>query len=238
MSEDRPAGAQAGAQTGAQTIVHLMRHGEVHNPDGVLYGRRPGFRLSTRGVAMAETVADAIADRDITAIVASPLERAQQTAAPLATRLGLTIVTDPRVIESSNRFEGRHFGQGRNALRDPTTWPLLWNPLRPSWGEPYADIASRMRHAVEWVRRQAEGHEAVIVSHQLPIWITRLYAEGRGYLHDPRSRHCTLCSLTSLHFTGDRLTKISYSEPAAHLIPTTDRKHTFSSGSDAAPEQA
>jgi len=213
-----------------QTTVHLMRHGEVHNPDGVLYGRRPGYHLSDLGVQMAEKVAKAIADRDIVHLRVSPLERAQETALPLAAARGLQLVTDPRVIESENIFEGKSFGVGDGALRKPSAWVHLWNPLKPSWGEPYKEIAARMMAAICDARDAALGHEAVIISHQLPIWTTRLHAEGRSFLHDPRRRQCTLCSLTSFSFTGDRLTSIGYSEPAGDLIPTRDKKAPFSAG--------
>ena len=217
------------------TIVHLMRHGEVHNPEGVLYGRRDGFHLSDLGKQMAEKVADAVKDRDIVHLRVSPLERAQETAAPLALVRGLDVVTDERIIESTNVFEGQRFGHGDNTLRKPSTWKHLWNPFTPSWGEPYKDVAARMMAAVHDARVAAEGHEAVLVSHQLPIWTTRLHAEKRSYLHDPRKRQCTLCSLTSLHFVGDRLTQVSYSEPAGDLIPTGDKKAPFSAGG--APEE-
>ncbi|CAN5386616.1 histidine phosphatase family protein [soil metagenome] len=212
------------------TVVHLLRHGEVHNPEGVLYGRRDGFHLSALGTQMAQRIAATIGDRDITHLRCSPLERAQETAAPLAQVLGLEIVTDPRVIESENKFEGLTFGKGRNALKNPATWRHLWNPFKPSWGEPYKDMAARMMAAIEDARVAAEGHEAVIVSHQLPIWTTRLHVEKRSYLHDPRKRQCTLCSLTSLHFVGDRVTQVSYSEPAGDLIPHADKKAPFSAG--------
>ena len=212
------------------TIVHLLRHGEVYNPEGILYGRRPDFHLSERGRAMAETVAGAIKDRDIVHLVSSPLERAQETAAPLAAATGLTPVLDERVIESANDFEGLVFKGPNNALKNPRIWPKLWNPLRPSWGEPFKELAARMMEAVHDARVAAEGHEAVIVSHQLPIWTARLHAEGRSYLHDPRKRQCTLCSLTSFHFVGAELTQVSYSEPAGALIPEADRKDPFSSG--------
>jgi broad specificity phosphatase PhoE len=212
------------------TTVHLLRHGEVHNPTGILYGRSTGYNLSDLGGQMAQRVADTIADRDITYVVASPLERAQQTAQPLATALGLPIHTDERVIESSNKFEGKSFGAGAAILKRPASWVYLWNPWRPSWGEPYKQVVSRMVAAVNDARRAAEGHEAVVVSHQLPIWMTRLYAERRSYVHDPRTRQCTLCSLTSFTFEGDRLRTITYSEPAGDLIPVKDRKAVFSSG--------
>jgi broad specificity phosphatase PhoE len=218
-----------------RTVVHLLRHGEVHNPEGILYGRRDGFHLSERGQRMAQRVADVIGDRDITHLVSSPLERAQETAAPLAARLELTPRLDVRVIESWNDFEGKRFGKGVNALRNPLTWRKLYNPLKPSWGEPYRDIVTRMMAAVDEARQAATGHEAVIVSHQLPIWTTRLHVEHRSFLHDPRKRQCTLCSLTSLHFEGDRLTQVSYSEPAGDLIPAKDRRAPFSAGD--APDQ-
>jgi broad specificity phosphatase PhoE len=218
-----------------KTTVHLMRHGEVHNPSGVLYGRRDGFHLSDLGIEMAQTVAEAIAHRDVTHLRVSPLERAQETAAPLARTFGIDIVTDDRVIESSNVFEGQSFGVGDGALRKPSAWIHLWNPFKPSWGEPYKEVAARMMAAVYDARDAALGREAVIVSHQLPIWTTRLFVEKRSYLHDPRKRQCTLCSLTSLNFTGDRLTSVAYSEPAGHLIPVRDKSAPFSAGD--APEE-
>jgi broad specificity phosphatase PhoE len=217
-----------------RATVHLVRHGEVENPEGVLYGRLPEYHLSGRGRAMADLVADHLAGREIAAVISSPLERAQETAAPLAAARGLTPVLDPRVIESANVFEGKRFGHGDNALRKPSTWVHLWNPFRPSWGEPYKEVVARMLAAVYDARDAARGHEAVIVSHQLPIWITRLSLEKRSFLHDPRRRQCTLCSVTSLQFTGDAVTTISYSEPAGDLIPVRDRKAPFSAGD--APE--
>lgn len=217
------------------TIVHLLRHGEVHNPAGVLYGRRDGFHLSDLGVRMAEKVADSVKDRDITHLRVSPLERAQETARPLADLRGLEIVTDDRVIESTNKFEGLNFSEGAmTIIKRPRLWRHLYNPFRPSWGEASATIVERMMAAVHDAREAAAGHEAVIVSHQLPIWTTRLHVEGRRQLHDPRKRQCTLCSLTSLHFVGDRITQVSYSEPAGDLIPLKDKSAPFSAGG--APE--
>jgi broad specificity phosphatase PhoE len=212
------------------TVVHLLRHGEVHNPGGILYGRLPGFRLSALGLAMAERVADRIGDRDITHLVASPLERAQQTAQPLARVRGLDIVTDDRIIESTNVFEGKPFSVGDGVIRNPAAWPFLWNPFKPSWGEPYAQVAARMWAAVLDARTAAEGHEAVLVSHQLPVWICRLHAENRRFLHNPRHRQCTLASLTSFTFEDDQLVTVGYSEPAGDMIPVKDRHQNFSSG--------
>lgn len=213
-----------------ETTVHLLRHGEVFNPDGILYGRASGFFLSDRGLAMADRVAQRIGDRDITVIKASPLERAQQTAAPLAKARGVEVRIDERLIESENYFAGKQFRVGSSLVYNPAAWLHLWNPVRPSWGEPYKQVAARMWAAVEDARIAAEGHEAVLVSHQLPIWVARLRAEKRSYLHDPRRRQCTLCSVTSLTFAGAELVTVGYSEPAGDMIPEADRRAAFSSG--------
>jgi len=207
------------ASSRVRTVVHLMRHGEVHNPAGVLYGRLPDYHLSDLGREMAETVGLHLGDHDVTAVVASPLERAQETAAPIASAHGLPITTDERVIEAGNYFEGKTFGVGDGSLRYPRHWLKLVNPFRPSWGEPYVEIADRMLAAIADARELARGHEAVVVSHQLPVWTVRSKLAGWHLWHDPRRRECSLASLTSLTYLGDELESIAYSEPAAALLP-------------------
>jgi broad specificity phosphatase PhoE len=202
-----------------RTIVHLMRHGEVHNPTGILYGRLPGFRLSEQGEKQALRVAEHLADRDIVHVVASPLERAQQTAGPIADSHRLELATDDRLIEADNQFEGLKVSVGDGALRSPKHWPKLRNPFEPSWGEPYLKIAHRMLGAVHRARAAAAGHEAVCVSHQLPVWTVRLFLEGKHMWHDPRKRQCSLASLTTLTFEDEQLIRISYSEPAGSTDP-------------------
>ena len=196
------------------TIVHLLRHGEVENPGGIIYGRLPGYHLSANGRAMAEAAADYFADRPVVALFCSPLERAQETARPVAERLGLEIVTDDRLIESWNHFEGMKFGVGDGSLRRPAHWPHLINPFRPSWGEPYQDVAARMLAMMETARETAAGQEAVCVSHQLPIWVARREAEERRLWHHPGRRQCALASVTSFTYHGDTIDAISYAEPA------------------------
>ncbi|MGE2689392.1 histidine phosphatase family protein [Mycolicibacterium pulveris] len=200
-----------------KTTVHVMRHGEVYNPDGILYGRLDGYHLSERGYAQAEKVAEYLADRDIVLVVASPLLRAQETATPIAKRLNLPLETDDELIESLNIFEGQRVSPGDGALRDPRNWRHLWNPLRPSWGEPYREIAARMRRAVDRARDGARGHEAVCVSHQLPVEILRRALTGKRFAHDPRKRMCGLASLNSFVYDGDTLVDWYYREPAAEL---------------------
>src|SRR5260370_517905 len=118
------------------TVVHLLRHGEVHNPNHVLYGRLPGYHLSGNGQLMAAAAADYFDGRPVAALFASPLERAQETAQPVADRLGLQITTDDRLIESANVLEGKSVSLASLAA-NPLNWKYLWNPFTPSWGEPY-----------------------------------------------------------------------------------------------------
>ncbi|GAB2819950.1 histidine phosphatase family protein [Actinocorallia aurea] len=198
------------------TIVHLLRHGEVYNPHKVLYGRLPDFHLSEDGHLMAKAAAAHLSRRDIVALFTSPLERAQETVAPLAAATGLTPTIDERLIEAENVFEGQVFTMGR--LVDPRVWPHFRNPFSPSWGESFETVARRMTAFTEDVRRHVRGREAVCVSHQLPIYTARRRAEGLRLWHDPRRRECGLASVTSLVFEGDTLARVEYFEPAAHLI--------------------
>ena len=206
------------------TTVHVVRHGEVHNPAGVLYGRLPDYHLSELGRAMAERIAASMADRDITYLVSSPLERARETIEPTSAILGIEPDIDERVIEAANVFEGKRFGVGDGALREPSAWWHLRNPFRPSWGEPYEVVAARMMAAITDAAERAEGHEAMIVSHQLPIWTARNAGEGKRFWHDPRARECSLASVTSFAVQGHDVVSVSYAEPAADLLPVKPRR--------------
>jgi broad specificity phosphatase PhoE len=197
-----------------QTRVHLIRHGEVHNPGRILYGRLPGFRLSETGRAQAIAAADMLADADIVAVIASPLQRAQETAAPIAARHDLEVDIDEDLIESANIFEGKRVSPGDGAWRNPRYWWHLRNPITPTWGEPYAEIAARMATAVDKARARAAGHEVVCVSHQLPVWTVRQHLSGKRLWHDPRRRQCDVGSVTTLIFDGDRLVDVDYRVPS------------------------
>lgn len=201
--------------TPEKTTVHVMRHGEVHNPDQVLYGRLPGFNLSDRGRTQAQSAAEWLAHNDVVYVVASPLERAQQTAAPVAATHGLAVDTDADLIESWNQFEGEKVAPGDGALRNPRNWPKLRNPRTPSWGEPYEEVATRMIDALHRARRKAVGHEAVCVSHQLPVETLRRAMTDRKLAHLPlpHSRLCNVGSITSFTFVGEELVRWGYSEP-------------------------
>ena len=206
---------------GQPRIVHVMRHGQVNNPEGVLYGRLPGFGLSELGHRMAQRLAEHWADVPLTHLVSSPLQRARETLAPTAALFPhLEITIDERVIEAANAFEGKVFGADNKALRDVRMIRHVLNPFRPSWGEAYVDIAARMRAAIRDAAEAAgPGGQALVVSHQLPIEIARRDALGMRLFHDPRRRRCTLVSVTSFQFRDGVLTAVDHSEPAADLLP-------------------
>lgn len=212
MTEDGR--AEGSSSAGPPSTVHLLRHGEVHNPDRILYGRLPGYRLSYRGLDQAVHAAEYLAQFDVAYLVSSPLKRAEQTAAPLAAALDLPVATDERLIEAANVFEGRAVAGGRGLLRDPRNLRYLTNPFRPSWGEPYLQIAQRVFAAVLSARDRAGGRDAVCITHQLPIVAVRRHVEGQRLAHDPRARECALGSVTSLTLVGDVVVRVRYAEPA------------------------
>ena len=201
------------------STVHFLRHGEVFNPEKILYGRQPNWYLSERGQEMARTVGEWSKQFDLGAVLASPLQRAQETARPVAEAHSLPVTTDPNLIEATNIFEGKKFEMGSGVLGHPKSWRHLTRPWIPSWGEPYEQQVERMLVALFAARDAAAGKDAFAISHQLPIWILRSAVEGRRMMHDPRKRECTLASVTSFHLddAGD-IEGVSYAEPAGHLL--------------------
>ncbi|MDE0546173.1 histidine phosphatase family protein [Microbacterium sp. C7(2022)] len=195
--------------------LHLVRHGEVYNPRRVLYGRLPGFRLSDDGRQMARSAAEYIQtlDRPVTALVCSPLQRTRESAEPFTELFGLDPRVDEDVIEPTNVFEGRRMVR---SLLNPWNWRHLRKPALPSWGEPYAQVVARMNKAMTTAWNSVDSGDVVIVSHQLPIWITHLAVAGLPSRHDPRERRCALSSVTSFEMPdGKKWAEVSYVEPAS-----------------------
>lgn len=191
-----------------------MRHGEVHNPTRVLYGRLPNFRLSSAGRVMTRQAADYVHDlgRPVTALVSSPLQRARESAEPFTELFGIEPVITADVIEPTNVFEGRRM---KRALLNPLNWRHLARPEIPSWGEPYAQVVERMQRAMGRVWDAVPSGDVVIVSHQLPIWVTHLQIAGEPLRHDPRRRRCALSSVTSFEGGPGAWREIGYAAPAA-----------------------
>lgn len=200
-----------------RTTVHLVRHGEVYNPKKVLYGRMPGYHLSSRGRSMAAVTSQFFEVRDVTYLAASPLERAQETAEPIAEVTGCEVHTRTDIIEAGNTFEGLRTKGCRSQLLNPIRWRHMTNPLEPSWGESYEAIRARMCDAVDSARAEAEGHEAVLVSHQLPIVMVQRTVLGKRLAHAPWDRECDLASVTSLVYRDRDIVDIFYSSPAQDI---------------------
>ncbi|MGR0221853.1 histidine phosphatase family protein [Agromyces sp. ZXT2-6] len=199
--------------------IHLVRHGEVFNPQGVLYGRLPGFGLSDLGHAMAEAAAVDLVmrKRRVAALVSSPLQRTQQSAEPIAKAFELEPTLDERIIEPANRFEGKRMSGRDSALRDVRNWSYLVNPWEPSWGEPFRSIADRMLTAMTDAAEAVDSGDVVMVSHQLPIWMVHRRVAGRSLAHDPRRRRCALSSITTFERRTGGFVEVGYRDPAAGL---------------------
>lgn len=199
--------------------IHLVRHGEVHNPGGVLYGRLPHFRLSERGHEMAALAAESLKENGVKigAIYTSPLLRTQESAAHIEKLFGIDAKTDERLIEPHNIFEGRKLSARTIAIRPHLVYHLR-NPYSPSWGESYVSIVARMVEAMTELAAKTEGGDLVIVTHQLPIWITHRHLEGSKLAHNPQKRRCSLSSITTFEVTKDGLVEVGYIDPAAKLV--------------------
>ena len=209
-------------------LIHLVRHGEVFNPSGVLYGRLPEFHLSELGHRMAAVAAESLSGRPISRLTASPLTRTRESAQPWLDRFGEQLDgglhIDERLIEPANKFEGVNV---RRAVRaNPLLLRRMINPWKPSWGEPFVSVAARMMAAVTDAHASVESGEVVLVSHQLPIWMVARTVQRKPLATDPRNRRCTLSSITTVAWvpgasagsgTGAFI-EVDYQEPAAALL--------------------
>lgn len=213
------------------TTIHFVRHGEVHNPDHILYERLPGFHLSDRGRRMAEATARYLAASPQTntaaAIYSSPLDRTRETAQAILTALNetrmarneepLELVTDQRIIEAGNNFRGTRIGHGEGALWRNGNWKLVTNLWKPSWGESYRQIAARVGAFAQEKVREHAGQQIIVVSHESPIWSYRHLLETGHPEHNMLLRHTALASVTSITYDSEtgNVMSITYVDPAA-----------------------
>ncbi len=198
--------------------IHLIRHGEVHNPDGVLYGRLPHFRLSDLGHKMAEAAAADLRrqGRKVTAIVSSPLLRTRESAEHVQAIFGVNPTIDERLIEPTNVFEGKQLS-AKYLMAHPHQLLHLRNPQKPSWGEPYRQIAQRMQAAIFDAWNNTFDGDVVLVSHQLPIVMASLSLGGQNLPHNPKQRRCSLSSITTFERQGTSFVEVDYREPSRGL---------------------
>ncbi|MCH4160323.1 MAG: histidine phosphatase family protein [Bifidobacterium sp.] len=216
------------------TKVSLVRHGEVFNPEHVLYERLPDFHLSTRGQRMARATAQYIAQQptlnNAVALFSSPLDRTRETSDAILEALNeerekhgedpLTVTLDDRIIEAGNEFRGKRIGHGDGAVWRRNNIKLLHNLWKPSWGETYQQIAQRVGDFVYEKVDEYPGEHIIAISHESPIWTFRHLLEKGRAEHNMMMRHTGLASITTITF--DNATKlpvsIEYADPAAAVI--------------------
>lgn len=194
------------------TRFHLVRHGEVHNPSGVVYGRLPGFMLSQRGREQAADAAEWLraSGADVRAVISSPLERTRESAAPFTEAFELPLSTDDDLLEATSKLENKAYDVSLAIVKHPQAWRYLVNPFQPSWGEPYKNVLVRMTRAIDRGIASVDGGDVVFVSHQMPIAVTVRAAAGKRLPHDPRKRRCGHSSVTSFRISDGQWTEIGY----------------------------
>lgn len=200
--------------------LHFVRHGVVHNPDRIVYGTRD-FHLTDEGEDQATQagvyLSKILHNYYFFPVLHSPTVRTRETAQKL--RVGVVRGSSEDITEYRSAFDGttptKFVSKARN-------WARLRNPYTPSWGEPYEAVAQRMDRAAADILQRCHS-DAVLVSHQLPIWIYRMWVEGRPMAHDPAARQCSPGSVTSISYDEARMPqRIHYWEPT----PKTDTKPT------------
>jgi broad specificity phosphatase PhoE len=195
------------------STIHLVRHGEVENPKGVIYGRLPGYNLSERGLRQAESAGKHLSEADIGALWASPLERAQETAAAIGAHHPVEVTTDERLTESDTTLEGL----GRTLkwfITSPRHWWHFRNPWKPSWGEAFSEIRERMVAAVSDAVGVSGGREVVIVSHQTPVLVARLALARRNAPPWISGLPCATGSVTTMVLEEGTVVKATYFVPS------------------------
>jgi len=172
---------------------------------------------------MAKAAADELVarGRPVGRIVSSPLERAVESAEPVSEAFGVAVDLDLQLIEAASRLEGGTFRMDLSILRRVDAWRYLVNPVRPSWGEPFAEVAARMMGAVGRIAEETEHGDAVIVSHQLPIWMVHRVVTRRRLFHDPRKRRCALSSITTIEQRDGVWHEVGYWAPSPDLAAGT-----------------
>lgn len=216
------------------TTIHFVRHGQVYNPDHLLYERLPGFHLSEKGRAMAQATARFLSrnpgTQSVAAIYTSPLERASETAQIICDEVNkcrqqsamqsLQLNVDERLIEATNGFRGKRVGRSEGALWRNNNWKLLTDVMKPSWGESYQCIAQRMSNFADEQVKRYPGQQIIAVSHESPICSLRRLLETGNPEHFMLLRNTALASVTSITFDGSvkKVLGIAYADPAGKLL--------------------
>jgi broad specificity phosphatase PhoE len=199
-----------------RTRLYLVRHCDVRNPDGVLYGHLPGFPLSDKGERQAAALGRFFRDKPVRRIYSSPLERARQTAAAIAAALPGQVPVE--VCDGLVEARFGHYLQGIRPRHVPYRRPLwlvhmVWPGLLPG-DESVGEMAARVRRPLQRLLDDFPGEGGICVSHGDPIQAFWVEAEGRP----PYALHRLQCmkgGLLELDYTGSTLTGLTYRSPEA-----------------------
>ncbi|MGB7341807.1 MAG: histidine phosphatase family protein [Phototrophicaceae bacterium] len=144
----------------APLTVYIMRHGEVHNPANILYGRMPNFYLSTTGREQAIAAGKASADKPIVAVYASPMERTQETANLIIEQhpSDLSVRVDERLIEVNTPLDGTSHADLEKINFD------IYDGNEPPYEQPQ-DIRQRLMAFLQEKRQQHANQQIIAVTH-------------------------------------------------------------------------
>jgi broad specificity phosphatase PhoE len=172
------------------TTVYFVRHGHVHNPQAIIYGRLPRFRLSEQGVGEARTAGQMMSATTLHAAYSSPLLRARQTASEILTfHPRLKLRQSALLNEVFTVFEGRPNAVGDQRRDD------YYTGVGPPYEQP-ADIVQRVLKFFETVRKRHDGQNIMAVTHGDVVIFTMLWARGLALSPDNKA------NLHALGFNG------------------------------------
>ena len=189
-----------------KTTVYLVRHGEVHNPQRVIYGRIPGFQLSEKGRKQAHALGKHLSDKKLTAIYASPLERTHETATYIHKHHNhLSITHDERIIECYTPLEGEKI-----EIVEKSNWNFYAPEFIKKGGESLEDIWSRMSVFLEEKVKLHAGEEIAVVSHGDPIMITASQHTGKPLIVESiRGEYVETAKGYQIEFDGTNVTTVN-----------------------------
>lgn len=192
------------------TIIHVVRHGDVHNPTKVFYGRIPRYRLSDLGQEQAAAAGRYLADRPLAAVVASPQLRARQTAAAIAASHDLPVKRSRLINEIHSPHQGRPIAE-----LDAEGW-VLYEDLPPGYETP-TEVLARVLRLIARLRQQYPAQEVAIVSHGDIVLAVRFWVEGITFTDDSKNRvrlYPATASITTLTFrNGAERPTMDYVQP-------------------------
>jgi broad specificity phosphatase PhoE len=136
----------------------------------------------------------------------------------VARAFGLEVRIESGLIEASSKLEGGDFRMDASIFTKPAAWRYLVNPFRPSWGEPFVEVADRVEDVIRRAATLDGPGDVALVSHQLPIWMAHRRAVGKPLFHNPGGRRCALSSVTSFVLDSDGFREVGYIAPGFDAV--------------------